>query len=254
MTIGRVKWKEWDQEKWWGREFGLGKEEIRRLKEIHESTWHIGGREGTAGDRGKPWGGKWVAHYRLPPHRDIAPSFIVCRNHKCKFVHVAICSCAEGSFVLPLNFGGWITIDLDSAWLPHSPLLTIDLGVDRGPNIYQGDLCWGNCWKLSVCVCVCVCVCVVLGTLWCPTVCDPMESPPGSSVHGVLQARILEWVTMPSSRGFSWPRDQTWVSCMAHRFFTIWAIRKLFCSMINKFLSLNLAVWGHDTWDEGAIL
>ena len=53
----------------------------------------------------------------------------------------------------------------------------------------------------------------------CPTLCDPMDySPPRSSVYGILQARILEWVAMPSSRGFSWPRDQThiyhisWVS------------------------------------------
>ena len=44
----------------------------------------------------------------------------------------------------------------------------------------------------------------------CPTLCDPVNcSPPGSSVHGMLQARILEWVAMPSSRGSSWPRDQT---------------------------------------------
>ena len=44
----------------------------------------------------------------------------------------------------------------------------------------------------------------------CPTLCDPMDcSPPGSSAHGVIQARILEWVTKPSSRGSSWPRDQT---------------------------------------------
>ena len=40
-------------------------------------------------------------------------------------------------------------------------------------------------------------------------------SPPGSSVHGILQARILEWVAMPSSRGFSWPRDQTCISCVS---------------------------------------
>ena len=44
----------------------------------------------------------------------------------------------------------------------------------------------------------------------CPTLCDSMDcSPPGSSVHGILQARILEWVAMPSSRGSSKPRDQT---------------------------------------------
>ena len=46
-------------------------------------------------------------------------------------------------------------------------------------------------------------------------------SPPGSSVHGILQARILEWVAISFSRGSSWPRDQTWVSCTVGRFFTI---------------------------------
>ena len=46
-----------------------------------------------------------------------------------------------------------------------------------------------------------------------PTLCDPVDSsPPGSSVHGILQERILEWVAMPSSRGSSRPRDQTCVS------------------------------------------
>ena len=48
-------------------------------------------------------------------------------------------------------------------------------------------------------------------SLW--TLCNPLDhSPPGSSVHGILQARILGWVAMPSSRGSSWPRDRTWVS------------------------------------------
>ena len=47
----------------------------------------------------------------------------------------------------------------------------------------------------------------------CTTLGDPVDcSPPGSSVHGTLQARILEWVAMPSSRGSSWPRDRTHVS------------------------------------------
>ena len=56
----------------------------------------------------------------------------------------------------------------------------------------------------------------------CVRLCDPMDcSPPGSSVHGSLQARILEWVTIPFSRGSSQPRDRTQVSCIAGRFFTI---------------------------------
>ena len=61
----------------------------------------------------------------------------------------------------------------------------------------------------------------------CPTLCNPMNcSPPGSSVHGILQPRILEWVAMPSSRGSSWLRDRTWVSWLADRFFTLWATRE----------------------------
>ena len=61
----------------------------------------------------------------------------------------------------------------------------------------------------------------------CPTLHNPMDhSPPGSSVHEILQARILEWVDIPFSGGSSQPRDQTWVSCIAGRFFTVWATRK----------------------------
>ena len=58
----------------------------------------------------------------------------------------------------------------------------------------------------------------------CLTLWDPIDcSPPGSSVHGILQARILEWVSMLSSRGSFQPRDGTQVSHIAGWFFTIWA-------------------------------
>ena len=56
----------------------------------------------------------------------------------------------------------------------------------------------------------------------CPTLCDPMAY----TVHGVLQARILEWVAFPFSRGSSWLRDRTQVSCIAGRFFTSWVTRE----------------------------
>ena len=53
------------------------------------------------------------------------------------------------------------------------------------------------------------------------TLCHPMDcSRPASSVHGIFQARILEWVAISFSRGSSRPRDPTWVSCTAGRFFT----------------------------------
>ena len=61
----------------------------------------------------------------------------------------------------------------------------------------------------------------------CPTLCDPMDcSLPGSSVHGFLQARILEWVAIPFSRESSQSRNQTQVSCTAGRFFTNWVKRE----------------------------
>ena len=63
--------------------------------------------------------------------------------------------------------------------------------------------------------------CCHLVTKSCPTLCEPMVcSPPGSAVLGISQARILEQVTIPSSRGSSWPRDWTPVFCIAGRFFT----------------------------------
>ena len=80
----------------------------------------------------------------------------------------------------------------------------------------------------------CVLKVKVLVAQTCPTLCNPMDcSPPDSSVHGILQARILEWVANPSSRGTSWPRDQTQVSCIARRFFTIWATPEISNTMAD---------------------
>ena len=60
----------------------------------------------------------------------------------------------------------------------------------------------------------------------CPTLCNPVDcSPSGSSAHGILQARILKWVAISFSRGSSWPRDRTQVSCIAGRRFNLWATR-----------------------------
>ena len=82
------------------------------------------------------------------------------------------------------------------------------------------------------CVCVCVCVCARVFTralsnsVTCSTLCNFMDcSLPDSSVHGVFQARILEWVAIPFSRGSSEPRDKAWVSnigrqihyCLSHQ-------------------------------------
>ena len=61
----------------------------------------------------------------------------------------------------------------------------------------------------------------------CPTLCDPMDcSLPGSSVHEIFQARVLEWGAISFSRGSSRPRDRTWVSCIVGGCFTVWATRE----------------------------
>ena len=62
----------------------------------------------------------------------------------------------------------------------------------------------------------------------CLTLCNSMDcNPPGSSIHGILQARVLEWVAISFSRGSSQPRDRTWVSRIVGRHFTVWATREV---------------------------
>ena len=65
--------------------------------------------------------------------------------------------------------------------------------------------------------------------------CDPIDcSPRGSSLHGILPARILDWVAIPFSRGSSRCRNWTWVSCIAGRFFTNWATRETSYIMLQN--------------------
>ena len=65
-------------------------------------------------------------------------------------------------------------------------------------------------------------------TQLCLTLCDPMDcSLPSSSIHGIFQARILEWIAISFSRGSSQSRDRTRVSCIAGRLLTLWATREM---------------------------
>ena len=80
--------------------------------------------------------------------------------------------------------------------------------------------------------------------------CDPMDcSPPGSSVHGILQAGILQWVAMPSSRGSSRPRDRTQVSHIAGGFFTVWATRKALPPLGNIGKILKWETVNSNSWN-----
>ena len=91
----------------------------------------------------------------------------------------------------------------------------------------------------------------VLGTQLCLALCGPLDySPPASSIHGIFQARILEWVAISFSRASSQARDRTQVSCITGRFFTIWSmsswnpahIREEWLSFSSPKLSLHLAL------------
>ena len=84
----------------------------------------------------------------------------------------------------------------------------------------------------------------------CPTLCNPMDcSLPGFSVHGIFQARVLEWDAISFSRGSSQPRDQTLVSCIASRRFTVWAMREVSPAQSNyKWHFLHWALFSVLLW------
>ena len=98
---------------------------------------------------------------------------------------------------------------MEAPWYPHT-LLIRDIERSRfrvNRNFTMPERFFKTPLKSSQCTALC------LVTQSCLTLCDPMDcSPPGSSVHGILQSRILEWVAMPSSMGSSQPRDRTHVS------------------------------------------
>ena len=104
-----------------------------------------------------------------------------------------------------VQWWGWVPTEL-SSWL--------------GP---EGHI-WGWCQVPST---------IRLESLSCVWLCDLMDcSLPGSSVHRILQARILECVAISFSRGSSWLRVWTWVSCIASRLFTIWAAREAYSEVV----------------------
>ena len=87
---------------------------------------------------------------------------------------------------------------------------------------------------------LCTCIVQLLSHGW---LCNPMDgSPSGSSAHGTFQARILEWVAVFFSRWSFQPRKKSWVSCIAGRFFTVWANipGHLYCHM-NYRITLSIS-------------
>ena len=137
----------------------------------------------------------------------------------------------------------------DKVILRHFPLIVLarlsrarghrpQLSVGRVPG-YLGDILWSCCSLPSGHKLFAFFPCVKCSHLllkWsevaqsCPTLCNPMDCIlPGSSIHGIFQARVLEWVTISFSRGSSRPQDRTEVSRIAGRRFTVWDTREAKC-------------------------
>ena len=115
---------------------------------------------------------------------------------------------------------------------PHQQCIEFQM-----PHILVHTLYWYGCFLFFSCPNPSSNRCVLVTQL-CLTLCNRIDcSLPGSSAHGILQARILEWVSMSFSRKSSQPRDWTWVSCIAGRFFIIWAIKE---ALSNRYI-----VWSH---------
>ena len=99
-------------------------------------------------------------------------------------------------------------------------LRSSSLASQRSPGI-ASTICLLDGMQIKI---MCVCSCIRERAYLCPTLCDPMDcSPPSSSVHGISQARILEWVAMSSSRESSRPRDRTRISCIGRQIHYHWA-------------------------------
>ena len=83
----------------------------------------------------------------------------------------------------------------------------------------------------------------------CPILCDPMDCRlPGFSIHGIFQARILEWVAISFSRGSSQPRNKTWVSWIAGRCLTLWATRQAQGQMNGSLKKKSFLFWTPTFW------
>ena len=135
-------------------------------------------------------------------------------------------------FVFSLfGFSKRIRGSVPSLPFPHS--LTSEVKTDRVlvfimPSAFSSRVCIHvhiHTWKSK---------CYLLSHVWLCVLIDC--SPPGSSVHGILQARILEWVAFTFSRGSSWPRDQTYVCCIERWVLYHWATSKAPFRILNSYL------------------
>ena len=115
-----------------------------------------------------------------------------------------------------LTWWTWVWVNSGSWWWTGRPGVLLFMGSQIVGYDWVTDLIWFNYYWSAV------------------TLCDPMDcSPPHSSINGIFQAGVLEWVAISSSRRSSQPQGWTWVSCMVDRRFTIWITREVYLTIIN---------------------
>ena len=113
----------------------------------------------------------------------------------------------------------------------------------QGQYLLFWGLNWNNrCRMLHILYSMYIYCCCLI-TKSCLILCDPMDcSPPGSFIYGIFQARILEWIAIPFSRGSSQPRDWTQFSCIADRFFTM-SHQRYQVLYLHLFSQASLSPW-----------
>ena len=127
---------------------------------------------------------------------------------------------------------------LSCVYLPISALLIGGVVFYCGFNVHFPSCLSFFCHQVKMCLWVYTYVSTLVAQS-CLTLCDPMNCGlPGSSVHGMLQARILGWVAISFSRGSSRPRDGIQVSRIASKLFTIWATRGDLINYVSLWLSV----------------
>ena len=193
-------------------------------------------------------------------------------------------------FVFLLDWPTWLSFSVKSKWtwptqyVPHASAPWVDqISTAAAHSIKDENLadtpyfpflavnvvfCWksrkplvsiARQWPFSFCLhmvaplCVVVVVWSLLSCVW--LFCDPMDcSPPGSSVHGISQVRILEWVAMPTSSGSSQLRDWSWVSRIVGRLYHLshqgsYTFPIIFCSGVSVEMWGNECAWSV-TWNQ----
>ena len=143
----------------------------------------------------------------------------------------------------------WVTFTFPWSQTQHPVLLIRKLRTKLMNNLQKiqwwkmADLIFQAkpAWILSLCS-VTYYLCRSEVTQLCPSLCNPLDcNLPGSSVHGVFQAGVQEWVAISFSRGSFQSRDWTWVSCIAGRLFTVWSSREAW----NKAPNLSEPSFSH---------